>query len=310
LWELGVLDGFWQRVPGAERYGRSAFGSLSAAAYGQAALPIGLLTAALAGLLGILLFVRLVSMLWAAVRLYGFTVTRVGDDLRTQFGLLTRVTATIPLHHVQTITVRDSVLHRCLGRSSVRVETAGSDVTGDRSGERKWLAPLIACDALPAFLRHVIPGVDIDALAWQPVHPRASARAVRRAVVGAVAISGFLGGAMGWWAVVTLPLTIGFAVVATRRQVARLAWVADADVVVFRSGWLWRHITVARVSKIQAVALHESLFDRRWSMASVRVDTAGANHAYRVDIPYLDSALARPLQAQLAALAAQTEFRW
>lgn len=310
IWEMGLLDSFWKRMPGAERYSRSAFRDLFANTFGQGEFPVGLVAVAVAGLVGVLLFVRLVSMAWAVVRLHGFSVTRVGDDLRTQFGLFTRVTATIPLHHVQTVTVRDSPLHRWTQRTSVRVETAGSDVTGDRSGDREWLAPLIARAALPAFLRHVVPTVDLEALAWQPVHPRAFARAVKPALVVAGAISLSLAGALGWWALATLPLLAGIAVIATKKQVAQLAWVADADVVVFRSGWLWRQVTVARVNRIQAVVLRQSPFDRRTSMASVRVDTAGASAAHRVDIPYLDVAVAHPLRARLAAQAAETEFRW
>ena len=53
-----------------------------------------------------------------------------------------------------------------------------------------------------------------------------------------------------------------------------------------RSGWIWQQITLARVNKIQAVAMHQTPFDRRAAMARVRVDTAGAGEfSHRVDIP-------------------------
>ena len=310
LWEMGLLDGFWDRVPGAGRYGRSAFGRVLAATFGQAAFPFELLLAALGGLLAILLVVRFASMLWAAIRLHGFTVTRSGDDLRTRYGLFTRVTATIPLHHVQTVTVRDGVLHRWMGRTSVRVETAGSDLRGDEGSDRQWLAPLIARGKMTAFLRHVIPVGDLETLAWEGVHPRAFARAVKPALAGVAVFSGLLVPFLGWWTLATLPVTIGWAVLATKRQVAHLGWYADDDVVAFRSGWLWRRVTVARVTKVQAAAVHTSPFDRRAGMASLRVDTAGASQARRIDIPYLDETIARPLHARLVAQAAETEFRW
>jgi membrane protein YdbS with pleckstrin-like domain len=68
---------------------------------------------------------------------------------------------------------------------------------------------------------------------------------------------------------------------------------------------------VARFAKIQAVAMHESPFDRRASMASVHVDTAGAGGAsHRVHIPYQEIADARALFTQLSAQAARTAFRW
>lgn len=310
LWEFGLLDGFWDRVPGARNYGTSAVYNLLGSVFGDAPFPFRLLLVAVGGLLGVLALVKIASMLWAAIRLHDFTVTRVGDDLRTQFGLFTRVTTTIPLHHVQTVTVRDSLVHRWFGRTTVRVETAGSDLQGDESRDRQWLAPLMPRAALAPFLREVIPLGDPDGLEWQRVHPQAYARAVKPALAVAGAVSLIAAFALGWGAIATLPLTIGWAVFATGRRIARLGWTADADVVAFRSGWLSRQVTVARVTKLQAVAVHESPFDRRRGMVSVRVDTAGASEAGRIDIPYLDAAVARPLHARLAAQAADTEFRW
>ena len=55
-------------------------------------------------------------------------LTRVREDLRIEFGLLTRVAATIPIRRVQTITIQQGLLHRWLGRASVRVETAGAEL--------------------------------------------------------------------------------------------------------------------------------------------------------------------------------------
>jgi putative membrane protein len=69
---------------------------------------------------------------------------------------------------------------------------------------------------------------------------------------------------------------------------------------------------LARFTKIQAVALHESPFDRRHAMARIRVDTAGAGDlAHCVDIPYLArETAASDLYDLLAARTARTAFRW
>ena len=79
------------------------------------------------------------------------------------------------------------------------------------------------------------------------------------------------------------------------------------DAVVFRSGWLWRNVTIAQVVKIQTVEGTESPFDRRAVMAGVRVDTAGASErSHKVAIPYLARETARALHERLSAQAAQT----
>jgi hypothetical protein len=45
-------------------------------------------------------------------------------------------------------------------------------------------------------------------------------------------------------------------------------------------------------------------------MARIRVDTAGASEAFRVDVPYLGRDTAIDLHGRLAAAAAETTFRW
>jgi putative membrane protein len=52
-----------------------------------------------------LLFIRLLSTVWAVVRLYGFRLERTGDEVRTEYGLFTRMSATIPLRRIQTTSV-------------------------------------------------------------------------------------------------------------------------------------------------------------------------------------------------------------
>ena len=99
---------------------------------------------------------------------------------------------------------------------------------------------------------------------------------------------------IGWGAIGVLILMLLWGVISTRQYVAHLGWAEDDEVVMMKSGWIWQQITLARVNKIQAVAMHQTPFDRRAAMARVRVDTAGAGEfSHRVDIPYLDHQIAR-----------------
>jgi len=276
-------------------------------------LPLRQLAVVLAGIAGLLAIVQLLSMGWAIGRLYGFRLTRAGEDLRTEFGLFTRVAATIPLPRVQTMTIREGPLQRFVKRISVRVETAGGSNPGTGTGprEREWLAPIMRPASLPNLVRQVLPEFDLAAIEWQPAHPRAFRRAVKPAIFGAIGVSALMAGPLDRWAFGVLAVTLPWAIFAARKQVNHLGWAATDAVVVFRSGWLWRNVTVARVAKIQAVTLSESPFDRRAAMARVRVDTAGAGQrSHRVDIPYLLRETAEDLYDRLAARAAGTAFRW
>jgi putative membrane protein len=311
FWEAGLFRSIGERIFGGTDAGRGLFRALALTVFDGAPLPVARIGIALAAVIALLLFVRFVSMVWALVRLYDFRLTRVREDLRTGYGLFTRVTATVPIRRVQTITVRAGPLHRWLDRATVRVETAGGAGTKSSANVREWLAPLIRRPALAGLLQQVLPGFDLASVAWQPVHPRAFARAVKPKLVFVAVVTLLSAFLIGWGAIGIAILMLPLAIVAARKQVAHLAWAESEEVVLMRSGWVWQQVTLARVNKIQSVAIYQSPFDRRAAMARVRVDTAGAGEfSHRIDVPYLDGQVARGLMARLSAQAANTAFRW
>jgi putative membrane protein len=312
IWETGLGNRLMGQFFGDDdSLGRSFFREVVRDVTDGGSFPFARIGLGIGAFLAFLLIVRIISMVWGFIRLYDFRLTRIGEDLRTEYGLFTRVTATVPIRRVQKITVRAGPLHRWLGRAAVRVETAGGAGGKSAVHVREWLAPLIREEKLPALLQGVLPGFDLTAVSWQPVHPRAFARALKpglivTAVVTAVAVL-FIGrGAIG-----VLFLFLPWTAISARQFVTHLRWAEDEEMVLMRSGWIWQQTTLARVNKIQAVALHQSPFDRRAAMARVRVDTAGATElSPRIDIPYLDRDTARGLHDRLAAQAANTAFRW
>jgi len=314
-WESGVLGALSNSL--FERAGleRGFIRGLFRSTFESGELPLGRIAIGLGVFAGFLVLVRILSMAWAVMRLYDFRLTRVGEDLRSEYGLFTKVAATIPIRRVQTITFSAGPLHRWLGRATVRVATAGGGGTqqGNRSNTRgrERLAPLIRREALPHLLQQVVPGFDLDAVNWQPLHPRAFARAVKPMLIFSAAATLAAALLIGWGAIGVAMLMLLWSVIGTQQYVAHVRWAEGDEVVMMRRGWIWQQTTLARVNKIQAVAMHQSPFDRRAGMAGVRVDTAGASElSHRVAIPYLDREVASGLAGRLSASAANTAFRW
>ena len=314
LWEAGLFRSLWEQLTS----GAYAPGFLRDTVVTVAAghLPsLGRIAILLVGLVGLLLLVRVLSMLWSFLRLHEFRLTRVGEDLRTEYGLLTRVTSTVPLKRVQSLTVRESPLQRLVERMSVRVETAGGHGSQhDRQRQqqpREWLAPIIRRSAVPALVSEVLPGLDLAKVAWQPLHPRAFRRAIKPALFLAFIATAPFVVWFGWIGLFVLGITVPSFVTLAWSHVRRTHWAATEDALVFRRGWMWRQITVVPAGKIQVVGRIESPFDRRAAMAGVRVDTAGSmSPAHRISIPYLARETATMLYERLAAQTAQTAFRW
>lgn len=315
LWELGWLGGLSAPLFGDKKSGRGLVRGVLGAVFGGGGVPWGRIALAAAAFAAFLVLVRLVSMLWAWQRLHGFRLTRDGDDLRTEYGLWTRVVTTIPLHRIQALTIREGPLHRLFGRVAVKAETAGGGggEGGDEEGkkQREWLAPLLARDRLPGFVAEVLPGLDLATVEWQAAPPRAFRREAKGAVLFVFVLSLPSVLLLRGWYVALLALLLTWAVLVARKTVENLGWAVTDNAVLFRSGWLWRRVTAVPFTKIQAVTLKESPFDRRAAMARVRVDTAGTRESsHRVAIPYLLRETAEELGAFLATRAAGTSFRW
>ncbi len=288
-------------------------------------LDLGSITArVLAGVALVVVFLvllRLFSVAWHLVKYYGFTLHQDDKDLRSEYGLFTQVSTTVPAYRIQLLTARATLLHRWFDRSTVELETAGASQEGSdlQSGlaaggvkmEKQWLAPLVETSRANALLRKVLPEIDLDAVAWQPLAPRARWRIIKRfsLVTALVTVLPFplIGFHVLWIPAVILPLGIAYAT-----GFVRYAGYALTDqAVVFRSGWLSRKVSVVRFDKMQTVSLNESPFDRRHRMASVAVDTAGAAQVgHRIDIPLLDKDVAEAIARRLYAEASQTEYSW
>jgi putative membrane protein len=240
----------------------------------------------------------------AVAAFHGFRLERRGERIATEGGLLTRHAASAPRDKIQRLLFEETWLARRLGRRWLACDVAaGVPREGRDEGTRlRWLAPIATPDQVRTVAEEVAPGLAPEALAWRPLHPRAWRRlftpvAILWSLAAAVAAlkAGAVAG-LGW--VVALLLSY----VAARGQARFAAYAFDGTRVAYRSGWLRRTWTLARVEKGQAVRLTCSPFDRRHGMAAVELDTAGAAPgAPRLLIPFLAEAEARGLVEQLRA---------
>lgn len=301
LWQTGVYD---------ESAGRG-FGRFSSDFTFAGAAPLAIALWVVGGLLAFLVTVRLLSIGWAFYRLSRFELRRSGRELTVESGLVTRVSDSVPLHRVQVVSIHETPLHRLFGRVEVVAETAGGNPSSeDRSG-RKRLAPLLRREEVPALIAAVLPGIDLGAVEWRRVDPRGRRRMFKRWLAVLLLVIAASAWGTGGWSVLALPVLVPWAWWIAGRRIRRYGWAVTPDAVFFRSGALWHHVSVAFGSKIQAVAVQQSPFDRRYDMAELALDTAGAGRqSHRFQVPYLLRSTAERLYAELGRRAAATAFRW
>lgn len=266
------------------------------------------------GGLAALIVLYILSIAWSFLRFWGFTLVRYGDDLRLTTGLLTRHAATIPRRRIQLISIRRTPLHRVFKRSAIRVETAGGVGEGDEEQvfSRKHFVPIVPADRAEELVREIHPDFALADIDWQPLAPKAARRMMRlQGFFGLIA-----GGLVGWWIGWPLGAIVGPAILAiaiwhARASVRCTSWGLTKRGVVVRTGVIAKRLTITLFAKVQTAEVVENIFDRRWKMASFRVDTAGAGPAgHRIELRYLARDAAATLRQAISANAERTGFRW
>jgi putative membrane protein len=247
----------------------------------------------------------------AVVNYYDFHLVRTGDELQYERGLLQRYDGSIPFDKLQTLTVEDTPLKRHFGYATLLIETAGYAPGQSSGGGRgsEAAVPLAERDRVFALANAIDAFGDPD-LQRPPKRVRRRYAVRYLLVVGVLAgvlfaTDALLGGVVGagplpfpWYAPVAVVPVVPFA--AHLKWVHRGYWLGDHHVVT-RNGVLKRQTKVVPYDRIQTVIDTRTIFQRRWRIATVTIDTAGSlsitgGDAAAVDV---DEAVADDLRAEL-----------
>lgn len=256
---------------------------------------------------------RVLSILIAILRHYGFTLESDGTRAGTEEGLLTRVRAGAALDRIQRLVVEESLLMRWLGRRAARVDVAGSAVAiNEPSGTRfRWIAPIATPEAITTIVGRIAPRLSIEREGWRSLHPHAWRRMV---VVPSALLVGIavLGVAVGFvpivqsvlqhwpWMLIAPAWAIALVLVwAHALGWARFsAYAIDEETLVYREGWLSRQWQAIELERIQGVVLARSPADRWNGMSTLVIEVAGTSATeHSIEIPYLPAEVAEALAA-------------
>jgi putative membrane protein len=240
----------------------------------------------------------LISAAMTLARYYDFTLSRVGDELRYERGLLQRYSGSIPLEKVQTVTVSDNPVTRAAGYATLVVETAG--YTAGQTGAESAV-PL--ADRERAYgLAQSVESFDDPEFTRPPKRARERYAVRYTLAVGALtatlyALSLAHEGFERWYAALVLLAAVPVA--------AHVAWrnrgyQSQDDHVLTRVGFWTRTTKVVPYYRLQTVVRSRSVFQRRRNLADLTADTAGSfslrqRDATAVDIDDEDAARLREL---------------
>lgn len=234
------------------------------------------------GLVGVVV----INVAVTVARHYDFLLVRVGDELRYEHGLLNRRSGSIPIEKLQRVAIHENVLMRRLGFATLKVETAGYASGQNRSIGSQAAVPIARREEVLRVMRK-IEGFDGEIEFTEDAFNRPPKRARRRyagryaialalvtaGLYGAVELLELVAFVLPWYAPLVLLVFVPIA--------AHLKWlhrgyrIGDEHVLV-RNGFWRRSIRVVPYYRLQTAIRRETVFQRRWGLASVVIDTAGS----------------------------------
>lgn len=227
------------------------------------------------------IFLTVVGLLGNAAlltaRFYRFRLWRTGETLRYERGLLRRFSGSIPLDRVHLLRLRDNPVTRRLGFGALDIETAGYGPESDAGSQAA--VPIARRERVRGLAGSVEPVPDAE---LQRPPARARRRyAVRYALLAALVTAALFGVDQLWR---PIPWYLGAGLLGVAPLAAHLTWVHRGYAVgeralLVRAGF-WRRTTdVVPLYRVQTVGTTATVFQRRWSLATVRIDTASGTPA-------------------------------
>lgn len=240
-------------------------------------------------ILGLLVASWLLGIVIAVINFYGFRLTRSDDQLHYERGLYRRFSGSIPLEKIQSIAIKDNPAMRAFGYGSLIVETAGYAPGRNASDSTQVAIPIARKDRIYS-LAQEIEDVKIGELSRPP--SRIRRRYVVRYIIVFVGLIGLVAAldrvltqTIPWyWLLITLPVIIP----AAHLKYVHRGYALGPDHVITRNGFWNRSVTVVPYYRIQTVIDTRTLFQRRWNVATINIDTAVANSIFGTGVAAVD----------------------
>lgn len=238
-------------------------------------------------LIGMLVLLALITYLRLLVRFYGFTITRTGDDITTQRGLLSRNTVTTKVQRIQAVRLSQSILRRLFHLTTIQALLA-SRAAEDESDDELVLLPVSRTatwqqvKALTGYGTGAAPE-------WQRPPRRTQWYQLRNAFLLSL--------------VPTIPLMIwlrpwGYGALLLPLAAIWQGWYAGAhrgvsidrqrdELYALHGRWFTQATLIADHQQIQSVALHQSIWMRSRHLAHLEINVRRGNSNDEFAIRYL-----------------------
>lgn len=221
----------------------------------------------------------LVNAAWNYLQYYDFKLWMEDDTLEYERGLLNRSEGSIPLEKVQGLSIKENFLMRPFNFASLSIETAGGPSNQDDQSVNtdKVAIPLAKRPEVIGFGQKLEAFQSFD---LESIPERARMRYMARYSLAVLLLTGVgfavdsLFFSFSYWA---LLLLLPAAALGAQLKWGNKAFQMQEDYFIAVNGFWSRRTSVTPYYRIQNLIQTEGLFQRRWSLSTLELDTAGSS---------------------------------
>jgi putative membrane protein len=221
---------------------------------------------------------------------YGFRLWRSGNSLKYERGLLNRREGTIPLEKVQSLGFEENLLKRLFGYATLKIETAG--YSGQKAMEKGAEAaiPLARRDQAIKYSEQ-LGKLELPDMNRIPGKARRRYFARYMILITGTSAAVYLISNSSTAAGVVLGTGTVVSGIAAHLKWVHRGYAEEEDNMFARNGFWNRRTDIVPYYRIQNLIETQTIFQRRWNLASLTIDTAGST-------AFLDNPVVHDLDAE------------
>lgn len=251
------------------------------------------------GLISLLVLAMLTSVCKVLLSDFGFHLTKDDRGLRRMRGLFTRTEILIPKKRVQLGLITSNPVWSRVGQEGLALQTLGG---GEGASGHQVVAPFATRVEIEPILAEIpalrLPGPE----SFQHVSPRHKWRTIIEFPF-IIALGIGLSFVNVWALLAIMPFI--FIIPGQWMDAARHSYAVSDDMLFVQSGFWRRKLWLVPIGHAETVSIRRGWIQRKWGLATVLVDTAGATALADPRIVDLDADVAKGLAATLVAIARQ-----
>jgi len=210
----------------------------------------------------------LIALIGTMIKYSGFTLIKKDEELIISRGLLEKRQLTIPLQRVQAVRISENLIRQPLGLCTVYMESAGGS-NADKENAKVMALPVIKKNCVASLLSEHLADYELEPVIRQAPKRALGRYAVRGLLIVLPVIAALVTFFRPWGLLAAIPILL-LSFLWSFISYRDAGWNIHHQQLTLRYRTIIKNTVMMKRNKIQSLSMHESIFQRRGNLATIR----------------------------------------